>query len=700
MAGALLVLAVTLALSFVTAGCGSDDEPAPAPQTPVTTASAEYVGDEVCANCHADMYTSYHETGMGKSVTPFTAADAPERFSGVTPIYNASFDYYYEPYARGDTLYQREFRLDANGQTTFERIHHADYVIGSGNATRSYMMNVNGFVTEMPLTWYVDAEKWDMSPGYRQQNFRFSRPINAECMTCHNGFSAHQENTVNQFEDVALGITCERCHGPASLHVEGHLSGFAPDNDLVKLSALDRERQLSVCQQCHLTGVTVFAPGEDETTFLPGETLRAHRSVFAPEDQITDPERFGIASHGLRLAQSACYIESEMTCTTCHDPHVARAGLERETYSQACLGCHTDADTEAMLVCEEVGVDATADCASCHMAKSGTSDIPHVTFTDHWIRRTPPAGRRPDEIRRVLTKTTPARMVSLLDAPGFAPETPAEMNPGEQALREAVAYFTYYETRHRLPDYLPIVISRAREGLQRGGDSPAGRLVLGRALLLADSVGAAVQVLSAGSQRFSTDARLAYWKGKAYEENRQLTDAVNAYRESAAIQPNLIEAHVALGAVLMDQAAGSPQAASFLQQAREAFAEAVRRNPVHYPEAWNNLGTTQAQLAMTGAGDLPEAAASLDRALALDPDLVEAYVTRAALHLAAGELDAAETLLVRATETNPDYAPAYGNLGVVYARTSRPQAARRMFETVLRLTPGDRQAQAYLDQLR
>ncbi|MEM6336406.1 MAG: hypothetical protein AAF752_07555 [Bacteroidota bacterium] len=51
-------------MSFVTAGCGSDDEPAPAPQTPVTTASAEYVGDEVCANCHAiynacDMYVLF-----------------------------------------------------------------------------------------------------------------------------------------------------------------------------------------------------------------------------------------------------------------------------------------------------------------------------------------------------------------------------------------------------------------------------------------------------------------------------------------------------------------------------------------------------------------------------------------------------------------------------------------------------------------
>ena len=82
-----------------------------------------------------------------------------------------------------------------------------------------------------------------------------------------------------------------------------------------------------------------------------------------------------------------------MTCTTCHDPHVAQDELPADHFSASCQSCHGPDEHQGS--CSRPGTASpaeamTGDCVSCHIRSGGTSDIPHVSFTDHWIRRTPP----------------------------------------------------------------------------------------------------------------------------------------------------------------------------------------------------------------------------------------------------------------------------------------------------------------------
>ena len=71
---------------------------------------------------------------------------------------------------------QREYRLDDNGDVVHERIAEAQYIIGSGKNLRMYFYEDNGMYYQLPLTWFVHENRWDMSPGYREfKNFRFSR---------------------------------------------------------------------------------------------------------------------------------------------------------------------------------------------------------------------------------------------------------------------------------------------------------------------------------------------------------------------------------------------------------------------------------------------------------------------------------------------------------------------------------------------
>ena len=687
-----LLLAVLLLAAAV--GCGEKSPDLPEKTLAEALKGAEYVGDEACASCHGETYAAYHRTGMGRSFSRFDQETAPEKLGPETRVYDENKDFYYEAFLQGDSLYQREFRLGEAGQVVYDRTYPAAWVIGSGHATRSYLMNVNGYITEMPLTWYVDRQRWDLSPGYESFNSRFERPINEECMTCHNGRAEHSDFTQGHYTDVPLGITCERCHGPGSQHVEARLSGLGPpagevDSTIVNPAHLNRDLQLSVCQQCHLTGVTVLKPGEEMASYRPGEPLAAHRSVFVRESELEDPAQFGIASHAMRLARSACFQKSDMTCTTCHDPHTPLEEMGADHFNTACKSCHTpDPASEPVCSREQANTIQEAmagECVSCHMQQSGTSDIPHVTFTDHWIRRYLPEERGPSApdtlANRKVRRQRPFNLVRVT-------KSGQQKLPDESvaALEEAIAYYEFYETQDTQPVYLDRAIRRARKGLAGGAEHPEGRLALGRALIEQDALKEAEAVLAEAARRYPEHARILYWLGTVRHERGRPREAVAPLKKAWNVQPALVEAGLKLGQALDD--------AGQLDNAARVLQEVVRRNPVHLPEAWNNLGFIYLRRRR-----LEEALDNFEKALALQPDMAEALVNAGSIHLMRQEYDEAAAFFERSTRADTSYAPAFGNLGVVYARQGQHAKARRMLERVLELKPGDRRARALLQQL-
>ncbi|MBL7977518.1 MAG: tetratricopeptide repeat protein [Bacteroidetes Order II. Incertae sedis bacterium] len=660
--------------------------------TPVNGAilPANFVGDKACESCHEDLYASYKRTGMGQSVSVFVPRTAPEKFGG-PPIYDPKNNLYYEAFVRNDSLYQREYQKDAAGKVIHERIHRADYVVGSGNATRSYMMNVNGYVTEMPLTWYVKRAKWDMSPGYTQRNERFERPINLECMTCHNNFSPGTTFTQNHFSEVALGIGCERCHGPGSKHVEDRLAGFEPpkgkpDPTIINGPELSRAAQLSVCQQCHVDGTMVFKGQHTPMTFRAGMPLSTHRSIFVAEEQVKDPETFGIASHGARLAQSACYAKSTMTCTTCHDPHTPVRELETDYFNQKCISCH-----QQDVVCErpegknDPKMTMTGNCISCHMQKSGTSDIPHVTFTDHWIRKTLPKDKKNlsvAEMEQSKQRTTPFTLIKIENND---PQS-LKLTNGQAKLEAAIAYFKYYDLKHRLKDYLPIVIRYATEGFAEGANIQEARLTLGRAYLEQGNLSNAIITLEKGIREEPENAFMAYWLGVAREKKNDSSGALAAYKSAATLQPLFIEAQ--------RKYANALALSGNVDRAIAVIEKALQKNPIHFADLWNNLGFLHMQ-----KQNYPSAVQALTKAVQLDPNHTKALVNLGGALILTKQPDTALGYLERASRVDSQNSSIYGNIGYIYLQKGNKAKAKEMFQKVLRLNPNDQQAQLYLRQL-
>ena len=699
-------LAACVALAYALAACN----PAPSAEAAVGD-DWTYVGDAACASCHADLTASTHRTGMGRAMSRFDPATAPEQFdaSGRSPLVCDANDgtpdagYCYQAVLRGDSLSMVETHPSEPG---WSREIGVDYVVGSGNATRSYLMAVavpagdstaaGEYVTEMPLTWYVEREIWDLSPGYAQSHSRFERPINLECMTCHNALPGHAPSQ-NFYTDVPLGISCERCHGPASAHVEAFEvgGGSADDTRIVNPASLSPDLQLDVCQQCHLTGTTVFAAGQDPTTYRPGRPLAAHRTVFATDAEVDDPEAFGIASHAERLARSACFQASQgsatpMTCTTCHDPHVANGELPDDHFSVACQSCHTAgseaAGTAHDAVCSRPDTSGleeamTGDCASCHLRRAGTSDIPHVSFTDHWIRSAPPpsdsatAGTAAAEARR---RDTPFTLVEMTRG--------GARSEAETDLALGMATFALYDLEHTLPAYLPTAVRRLRAGLAAGAEHPGADVALGRALAAMDSTDAADAVLAAAHAARPDDVEAALWLGETRRKAGRFADAVAPLEAAVRLAPRYTEARLQLAQAL--------HGAGRTADAVDVLERALTLDPQRHAGAWNDLGFYRLQLER-----LDGALSALRRAVALDPRQPTARVNLGTALLATDDLAAAAAQFEAALRIDAAQVAALGNLGVVRARQERFAEARRAFQGVLALTPGDPRARAALDAL-
>ncbi|MFN3199781.1 MAG: tetratricopeptide repeat protein [Bradymonadia bacterium] len=377
---------------------------------PAEQAFVQPPGVEDCEDCHPEIVESYLTTGMGRSMYAPSKAKIIEDFSPkAATIRHEHTGLEYQAYVDDAGRWWQTERLPG---TDYSRTLEVAYVVGSGNHTRSYLGWAGGQMVELPLTWYAKRRIWDMSPGYEKPNtLRFTRWVRPECLFCHNDAApAKRGAPADYLGKIPEGITCTRCHGDGTRHIAAREAGEVPpegkpDPHIVNPKHLSESHQLQICQQCHLQGAArVLTSKKALHEYTPETPLEDFMSIF--EEAQAGGSAFSIASHGHRLSLSACAQGSaqgdkRLVCTTCHDPH---RPSNTASHRAACLSCHTPKD------CGEAhtAADPEASCAGCHMRKGGTSDIPHVNFTDHFIRKKPSADEAPPQSDGTLADVTSA----------------------------------------------------------------------------------------------------------------------------------------------------------------------------------------------------------------------------------------------------------------------------------------------------
>lgn len=405
-----------------------------------------WVDPQSCKPCHAQIVDLYLHTGKGRSFFPPNPQRVIENWDAPA-ILDTHQNLWYKPIHKGNSFAVKEFRLEGK-DTIHQRTESIDYFIGSGNQTRSYLFKRNGYLFEIPITWYSKKKIWDLSPGYEGgQNNRFSREIGSACMQCHVSGFDYIPQSLNRYRSVGHALACESCHG----NVADHMASMAERDSAkrkypVSLARQPVKVQFDVCRQCHLEGIKVRKHDAKPGGFVPGRLLSDFDAVFIPTT--ASQSEFGFASHAERLQQSQCFQQSagKMNCTTCHAPH-GSPETGKEMYNLSCRNCHSQGHEK---ICA-VNSSASADCKSCHMQVSGTSDIPHVRSTDHFIRRNLKKAIEPES--KALTFRNFAGKQSDNRDEASAKLQYAETHGKPELLNEIVSYVNQLQLEEQLKYY-------------------------------------------------------------------------------------------------------------------------------------------------------------------------------------------------------------------------------------------------------
>jgi hypothetical protein len=343
-----------------------------------------YVGNRVCRECHHDEHESYLKTTHSRSLAEVDVSREPP--SG--EFHHELSGRHYRIYRDGKTLRLREFIQDSEGQEVVLVDHAAQFALGSGNYARMYLVKVDDFLIEAPVTWYPRRNSWGMSAGYEKDSHQvgFDREVGWGCVHCHAGQVETIDGVDQRLKVTELAISCERCHGPGALHVKERKAELPVqgniDDSIVNIRHLSRERQEDVCSQCHLSAFAdVDVRGRSVADFRPGMRM----SDFRVSYRVDRPEAAMTVSGQIeQMRLSRCYIDSKtMTCATCHNPHSIPESNKLAYYRNKCLTCH-QTESCGLSVKERHKKQPKDNCIACHMPR-GPTDIPHFSFTHHRV---------------------------------------------------------------------------------------------------------------------------------------------------------------------------------------------------------------------------------------------------------------------------------------------------------------------------
>jgi hypothetical protein len=362
-------------------------------------AQADYVGAEVCANCHRRIYDSFKKTDMGRSMS-VVSGELPSVPAGhAITVWNERLNRYFDVRSAPGGAYQSEYQKAADGSEIFRNTQKLAYAIGSGRNGTSYLVARDGYLYEAPLSFYAKTSSWELSPGFEGADLAFNRPALPGCLACHSGLARPTAPNLGSyatapFKELAIG--CENCHGPGSMHVAQKTGQIPVSHDtayIVNPQRLDPWLADNICMSCHQgLALRILQPGKTYADYRPGKPLDNVMAIFAAPmgpNGGTAPIS-PLLEHFSLMSLSKCYTATKgrMSCLTCHDPHVQPTANSVDYYRQKCLSCHNEQSCRLPLRERQLKTPAD-DCQGCHMPKQTVTGIAHSILTSHRIVKTP-----------------------------------------------------------------------------------------------------------------------------------------------------------------------------------------------------------------------------------------------------------------------------------------------------------------------
>ncbi len=323
----------------------------------------DYAGPDKCVACHKDITHSFFHTAHYLSTQPASATTILGSFEKGKNVYIYDTTHVVAMEKRAGGFYQVGYY---QGQ---ERVlRRIDIVVGSGTKGQTYITRNNNELYQLPVSYFTIAHQWANSPLYPRTPVLFNRPITSRCLECHSTFvkqltfSDDRPETFDSAE-IVYGVGCEKCHGPAARHVAFHTAN--PQEKIARFiinpAGFTRQQSLQLCAFCHGGRMQKT---QRSFTYLPGQPLSDY---FIVDSTRPDPERIDVHGNQYGLLRSSrCFQQSDMTCTTCHNPH-RNERTDLAAFSQRCMNCHSPGHANLCKLTKTIGPSISANCIDCHM---------------------------------------------------------------------------------------------------------------------------------------------------------------------------------------------------------------------------------------------------------------------------------------------------------------------------------------------
>ena len=739
--------AVAAAVTLLFAACDDASDaarsPAGADQPAMEVTLEDFAGSATCAACHEDQYGRWAASTHGRAggepgpetvIVPFDGEPIVFRDAVVLPVVDSAGRYL--------------FRVRREGSA--EVVVGVDGVVGGGHMLGG---GTQGFVTRaadgtarfIPFDYSRQLDAWFCNTGTRLE--RGWVPVTADmaladcgdwpprrvlgtlrnfanCQSCHGSqITARLEPGAGiDTRWTSLDINCESCHGPARRHVELMTAPDAAGNDPADIGLPSRvtdgvEESLGVCFQCHAVKDVVRGG------YLPGARLTDHYALKLPvlggDPYLPDGRVATFAYQGNHLS-SSCYVDGNMTCVSCHEPHglgywdINRAPLASETDDRQCTSCHAAKAAAPETHTFHPPDSPGARCVSCHMPylqHPGVGREVPFARSDHTI----PVPRPRLDARLGLvsacrgchTDRSEIRLQAQVDEWWGATKPLDPVAQGLLAVTDgmgpdlAARLLLHPDAPGELPRFQGLagfLAGWVTPGGGLGGDAAEKVTRIAessdmdlRALALAtlhaaDSTGSAVA--AAPGEPLAVRRRWALILSFLAEDamlGGDLDAGENLLRRALEVVPGDAGLNSALGSLYHERGDHS--------RAITAYTGSLAADPLQ-PSVHVNLGITRA-----AAGDAAGAMREYERALALNPNETLAYLNIGNLQLRREEVAAAIRSYERAVATGPEFARAHLHLAIALARAGRIEEALPHGRLAVEYAPGDQAARETLAQL-
>jgi hypothetical protein len=327
---------------------------------------AEFLGDQVCAECHKNKVTTHAQSAMGMAMEMVGDSRVLAQNPAMT-FRNGPYTYEIK---RKDK--QSVFTVTNGKENISVPIL---YALGQGKAGQTYVLEYDGALYESLVSYYKEVGGLDFTIGaprdvpatlVKALGRRLADHEASSCFSCHSTGSVSGGQL--HLDKAAAGIRCEGCHGPGAPHVTASRAGEPSAKLIFNPARLSGdELNQDFCGACHR--------GTDEFNML--KSMEINNVRFQP----------------YRIFHSKCYSDDRrITCTACHNPHEP---LKRDvaSYDAKCTACHAVKGAPQAVAAAKPAAPgstvscpvSTKDCVTCHMPKIGPPAA-HFKFTDHYIR--------------------------------------------------------------------------------------------------------------------------------------------------------------------------------------------------------------------------------------------------------------------------------------------------------------------------